>query len=115
MCRVSRIAFVVFLTSAVATVLSQQSQQALSQEPIALINANVLNVSDGTVQRNVTVVLRDGRIASVGPAQAGAGMRTFDVRGRYVAPGLIDAHVHIANGRALRTALESGVTTARSS
>jgi imidazolonepropionase-like amidohydrolase len=115
MCRVSRIAFVVFLTSAVATVLSQQSQQALSQEPIALINANVLNVSDGTVQRNVTVVLRDGRIASVGPAQAGAGMRTFDVRGRFVAPGLIDAHVHIANGRALRTALESGVTTARSS
>ena len=30
-------------------------------------------------------------------------------------PGLIDAHVHIANLRSLRTALESGVTTARSS
>ena len=29
-------------------------------------------------------------------------------------PGLIDAHVHIANLRALRTALESGVTTVRS-
>ena len=37
------------------------------------------------------------------------------MRGRYVVPGLIDAHVHIANLRALRTALESGVTTARSS
>ena len=38
----------------------------------------------------------------------------LDVRGRYVVPGLIDAHVHIANLRALRTALESGVTTVRS-
>ena len=29
-------------------------------------------------------------------------------------PGLIDAHVHLDNLRALRLALESGATTARS-
>jgi imidazolonepropionase-like amidohydrolase len=38
----------------------------------------------------------------------------IDARGRYVVPGLIDAHTHIANLRAARTALESGVTTVRS-
>jgi imidazolonepropionase-like amidohydrolase len=81
---------------------------------IALTNANVLNVTDGTIQPNVTVVLRSGRIESIGTASAPVNARTFDVRGRYVVPGLIDAHVHIDGFRAMRTALESGVTTARS-
>ncbi len=83
-------------------------------ESIALDNVNVVNVTDGSVQRNVTVLLRGGRIESVSTAGAPNGAKVVDVRGRYVVPGLIDAHVHIANLRALRTALESGVTTARS-
>jgi imidazolonepropionase-like amidohydrolase len=86
----------------------------LAQEPLALVNANLVSVTDGAVQRGVTVVLRGGRIESIGTAAAPAGVRAIDVRGRYVVPGLIDAHVHIANLRALRTALESGVTTVRS-
>lgn len=93
----------------------QTTPEALPQEPLALINANVVNVVDGSVQRNVAVVLRGGRIESIGAAAAAAGVKTLDVRGRYVTPGLIDAHVHIANLRSLRTALESGVTTVRSS
>jgi imidazolonepropionase-like amidohydrolase len=73
-------------------------------------------VNDGTVQRGVAVRVRDGRIESI-QAQAPAQDPRYvviDLRGRYVVPGLIDGHVHIANLRALRTALESGVTTARS-
>jgi imidazolonepropionase-like amidohydrolase len=38
-----------------------------------------------------------------------------NLRGRYVVPGLVDAHTHIASFAAARQALESGVTTARSS
>jgi imidazolonepropionase-like amidohydrolase len=68
---------------------------------------------DGSIHRGVTIVLRGGRIESVG-ASGAAGIKTLDVRNRFVVPGLIDAHVHIANLRALRTALESGVTTVRS-
>jgi imidazolonepropionase-like amidohydrolase len=90
------------------------AQPAAGPEPLALTNANVVNVSDGTIQRGAVVVLRGGRIESVGAGAAPAGIKTMDVRGRYVMPGLIDAHVHIANLRALRTALESGVTTVRS-
>ena len=93
----------------------QGNPDALSQEPLALVNANVVNVVDGTVRANATIVLRGGRIESVGAGAPTAGIKSVDVRGRYVAPGLIDAHVHIANLRSLRTALESGATTVRSS
>jgi imidazolonepropionase-like amidohydrolase len=84
--------------------------------PVALVNATVVNVRDGSLQRGVTLHLRDGRIASVDPGASAppAGVRVIDLAGRHVLPGLIDAHVHVSNARALRTALESGVTTVRS-
>ena len=100
------------LLSSVLLVAAQRG--SLPQDPIAVVNAHVINVADGTVQRNVTVLVRDGRIASVAAAAPQSGVKVLDARGRYVVPGLVDAHVHIANLRALRTALESGVTTARS-
>jgi imidazolonepropionase-like amidohydrolase len=86
----------------------------IPQRGFAITNANVVNVVDGSIQRNVAVIVRGGRIESVGASASPAQLTTIDARGRYVVPGLIDAHVHIANLRALRTALESGVTTARS-
>jgi imidazolonepropionase-like amidohydrolase len=88
--------------------------QGQTSDLIALTNGHVVNVVDGTVQRNVTIVLRGGRIDSVGTGAVPANAKVLDLRGRYVVPGLIDAHVHISNLRAMRTALESGVTTARS-
>ena len=84
------------------------------QEAIALTNASVINVRTGAVARNATVVLRGGRIESVGAGAAPAGVRAIDLRGRYVVPGLIDAHVHIGALPQMRAALESGVTTVRS-
>jgi imidazolonepropionase-like amidohydrolase len=66
------------------------------------------------VQRNATVNLRGGKIASIGTAPAPGGVRTIDLHGRFVVPGLIDAHVHIDSLPQLRAALESGVTTVRS-
>lgn len=87
------------------------------QEPLALLNANVVDVRAGSIARNTTVVLRGGRIESVGATASGgapAGTRTIDLRGRYLVPGLIDAHVHIGSAAQMRAALESGVTTVRS-
>jgi imidazolonepropionase-like amidohydrolase len=83
-------------------------------EGIALINANVINVRTGAIQRNATVVMRGGLIETLGPGPAPTGTRAIDLRGRYVVPGLIDAHVHIASLPQLRSALDSGVTTVRS-
>ena len=86
----------------------------LPQDPIALINASVVKVRTGAVQRRATVVLRGGRIDSVSTGAAPAGAQVIDLNGRYLVPGLIDAHVHIASLPQLRAALESGVTTVRS-
>ncbi len=83
-------------------------------EPLALTNANVVDVRGGRIVANATVVVRDGRIASVATGPAPAGVRTLDLRGHYLLPGLVDAHTHIATLAAARNALHSGVTTVRS-
>jgi imidazolonepropionase-like amidohydrolase len=80
----------------------------------AIINANVVNVRTGQVMPNAIVVLRERMIASVGTTPAPPGATVVDARGRYLVPGLIDAHTHIADFAAARRALESGVTTVRS-
>jgi imidazolonepropionase-like amidohydrolase len=93
-----------------------QGAQPQAPPRLALANANVINVRDGSIRRGVTVVLADGRIETIstgGAAQA-AGARVIDVNGKYVVPGLIDAHTHASDFAAFRRALESGVTTVRS-
>lgn len=91
-------------------------QPATPAPPLMLTNASVVDVATGAILRNQTVVVRDGRIEAIGaPTPLAAAMpRRVDLGGRYVLPGLIDAHVHIATPTAMRAALESGVTTVRS-
>ncbi len=91
---------------------------AVPPAPLMLVNASVVDTATGATRRGQVLVLRDGRIESVGPtappAAVAAAPRRIDLGGRYVVPGLIDAHVHVANAAAMRAALESGVTTVRS-
>jgi imidazolonepropionase-like amidohydrolase len=79
----------------VATVTAQPRQSTAPAEPLALVNANVVDV----------------RVAA---GAVPAGVKTIDLKGKYVLPGLIDAHTHAADFAAFRRALESGVTTVRS-
>jgi imidazolonepropionase-like amidohydrolase len=87
---------------------------AAQQGATAITNANLVNVRTGQITANATIVIRDGKIASAGPGAAPAGATVINARGRFVLPGLIDAHTHIDNFAAARRALESGVTTVRS-
>jgi imidazolonepropionase-like amidohydrolase len=96
------------------TTVAAQRPVVPPQDPVALINAAVVNVRTGAVTRRATVVLRAGKIESIGSGAAPAGVRVVDLGGRYVIPGLIDAHVHIGSLAQMRAAVESGVTTARS-
>lgn len=96
------------------TLAAQRPGDTVAPDPMALTNASVVNVRTGAIVRNATVVLRGGTIETVGPGPAPPGLRAIDLRGRYLVPGLIDAHVHIASLPQLRAALESGVTTVRS-
>jgi imidazolonepropionase-like amidohydrolase len=84
-------------------------------ETVALINGMVLDVRSGAIASGRIVLVSQGKIVSVGSAPAPAGTRTVDLKGGFLLPGLIDAHTHLANLAAARVALESGVTTVRSS
>jgi imidazolonepropionase-like amidohydrolase len=58
-----------------------------------------------------TVLVRDGRIAAVGPdTRIPAGLAVVDGSGKTLLPGLIDSHVHVFPG-AQSNALRFGVTT----
>jgi imidazolonepropionase-like amidohydrolase len=73
----------------------------LAQAPrsgvVAIKGATVLTVTKGTIQNGI-VVLRDGKIAAVGGADTAipAGAEVIDATGRFVSPGIIDCHSHIA-------------------
>lgn len=84
-------------------------------QPLALTNANVVNVRSGQIVANATIVIRNRRIESVGAGAPPAGMRTLDLKGKHVVPGLMDAHTHLSSFDSARRALMSGVTTVRSS
>jgi imidazolonepropionase-like amidohydrolase len=84
--------------------------------PVVLLHANVIDgVADAPV-RDATVVVVNGRIASVGraPAALPAGAQVIDLAGQWVLPGLMDAHTHLSASADMRRALMSGVTTVRS-
>ncbi|MDA0313122.1 MAG: hypothetical protein O2992_13520, partial [Gemmatimonadetes bacterium] len=89
---------------------------AVSAQDLILTNANVVNVTDGSVARGVNVVVANGLITAVtsAPVDAPAGTRVIDLMGRWLAPGLMDAHVHVGNVTDARRALSYGVTTMRS-
>jgi imidazolonepropionase-like amidohydrolase len=66
---------------------------------VALVGATLIDGSGGPALPNAAVVVRGGRIESVGVRtdfQLPSRTREIDVSGRWIIPGLIDAHVHLA-------------------
>ena len=66
---------------------------------VALVGATLVDGTGAPPVPNAAVVVRDGRIACAGSRAAcrvPAGTDTMSVAGRWVIPGLIDAHVHFS-------------------
>ncbi|HEX9610530.1 MAG TPA: amidohydrolase family protein [Gemmatimonadales bacterium] len=60
-------------------------------------NATILTVANGTIQ-NGSILVRDGKIVAVGANVSAPGdAHVIDASGKYVIPGIIDAHSHIAS------------------
>jgi imidazolonepropionase-like amidohydrolase len=67
----------------------------LPSGPVLITNATILTAAGDRIERG-SVLLQDGRIAAVGAAvQAPAGATVVDGTGKWVTPGLIDAHSHL--------------------
>lgn len=64
---------------------------------VAIRNGTIITATRGTIA-NGTVLIRDGKIAAVGTnVSIPGGADVYDATGKFVSPGLIDAHSHIAN------------------
>ena len=89
---------------------------ARGEQPADLLlrNARAVNVFSGEIEE-ADVALHQGRIAGVGTGYTAA--QTIDLHGAYLAPGLIDAHVHIESslclpGQFAAAVVPRGLTTA---
>jgi imidazolonepropionase-like amidohydrolase len=61
---------------------------------VLIKNATVLTAARGTLE-GTDILIRDGKIARIGKnLSAGSGAKVFDATGKYVSPGIIDAHSH---------------------
>ncbi|MBS4072121.1 amidohydrolase family protein [Algoriphagus aquatilis] len=77
--------------------LGLSTAQAQAPKGSVLIkNATVLTVTKGNLE-NSDVLVQDGIIKQIGKnIAAPAGVQTIDATGKYVMPGIIDAHSHVA-------------------
>jgi imidazolonepropionase-like amidohydrolase len=87
----------------------------LAAQDITITNVRIV-VGNGTVIERGSIVVRDGKIASVGAgAPAATSGQTIDARGMSAMAGFIDAHKHVNTGpdekAQMQSLLEAGYTT----
>lgn len=106
------------LTSLIVSVLIWSADVAVTTQASTLVitGANVVDVVDGRILPNSTVIVAGNRIMTVTPnGTPPAGARQVDGRGTYLIPGLWDMHAHIqGNDRSwLPLYIANGVTGIR--
>ena len=84
----------------VITLVAAAAPSSASQDPgLAIVGGTVIDGNGGPPLTNAVVVVRDGRIAEIGPKSStpvpeGASM--LDASGKFLTPGFIDTNVHLS-------------------
>jgi hypothetical protein len=88
---------------------------------LAIVGATIIPMTEGTTTLpDRTVLIRAGRISAIGErekVQISAGTHVIDGGGRFLIPGLVDAHVHLEyfeDPNMLELFVANGVTSLRS-
>ena len=74
--------------------------------PLVISKVNVINVVTGKAEADQTIVIEGDRITASGPSKkikAPANATTIDGTGKYVMPGMTDAHIHFFQSGGLYT------------
>lgn len=97
----------------------------LNDKTFAFVGVNVIPMNKERVLRNQTVVVQNGRISEIGEegnVKIPKDARRIDATGKFLMPGLVDMHLHLAPGEGtnddlasqqLRLLLANGVTIIR--
>jgi len=79
----------------------------LAAQDVAIRGATLITITNGDIQ-NGNIVVRNGKITAVGAnAAIPAGIRVIDGTGKFVMPGIIDAHSHAALENGINEGTES--------
>lgn len=102
------------ILAAALTILAKAAEFSIDQ--LAITHVAVIDAADGSIARDMTVVIRGDRIVSSvarGPAPKRA--KVIDGRNRFLVAGFWDMHVHLSYARAsaLPALIANGVTTVR--
>jgi len=91
----------------------------LAATTIAIRGATLIDGTGAAPVANALLVVSDGRVVSVGPATPEAlaalppAARVTAAEGKWIVPGLIDAHIHKESDQGLKTLLHWGITSVR--
>jgi imidazolonepropionase-like amidohydrolase len=84
------------LTLLLLAAFAAAAQAQTAPHNVVIKNATVMTVTHGNIQ-NGSIYIKDGKIAAVGAAvNAPADATVIDAGGKYLTPGIVDAHSHIA-------------------
>jgi len=99
-----------FAAIAVFGACDEPAQDDCVSDVLAIEHATLLAMSTGSQpMANTTVLVRDQRITWIGPddqAELPRCTARVDATGRWLLPGLVDAHVHVENPRMMRMLLQ---------
>jgi imidazolonepropionase-like amidohydrolase len=97
-----KISAIVFCLLIGSLSVAQQQQTVLA----VIQGATVITGTGGPSIRNAAIVIENGRIRDIGPrneVRVPGNAQVTDARGKWVIPGLIDAHVHFSQSGGLYT------------
>jgi len=84
------------MTLALASAAAFGQSAGAVHHDIVIKNAMVMTVTHGNIA-NGSIYIKDGKIAAVGETvNAPAGATVIDAGGKYLTPGIVDSHSHIA-------------------
>jgi cytosine/adenosine deaminase-related metal-dependent hydrolase len=93
-----------------------QPSPSLPSPPLVLRHATVIDVTDGLVRSEMTIVMTNGRITTVGQTDTvrlPSDAQVVDATSTFVIPGLWDMHVHWSLKEYLPLFIANGVTGVR--
>src|SRR5210317_1086688 len=93
--------------------LKIKNNESAKNDAYLITHVNVVPMSQDTVLMDKTVHIKNGVIQSIEDIIEIKGVEILDAKNKYLAPGLIDMHVHVWDRYELGLYLSNGVTAVR--